>query len=101
MADRDEERMAEAVAAAAAVRHRTSPNPWVGAVLVALDGRSFTGATEPPGGRHAEIVAPDAAGDAARGATVYTPLEPCCHHGRTGPCTDALLAAGVARVVVG
>ena len=93
--------MAEAITAAAAVRHRTSPNPWVGAVVVTADGQSFAGATEPPGGRHAEVVALDVAGDAARGATVYTTLEPCCHHGRTGPCTDALLAAGVTRVVVG
>ncbi len=94
--------MRSAIAAAAGVRARTSPNPWVGAVLLSPDGALLaTGATEPPGGRHAEIVALDAAGDAARGATLVCTLEPCSHHGRTPPCTDAIIAAGVARVVVG
>lgn len=95
--------MAEAVAAAAVVRGRTSPNPWVGAVLVTPDGASFTGATEPPGGRHAEIVAIDAAGDPGdtAGATLYSTLEPCCHQGRTGACTDAIVRAGITRVVIG
>ena len=93
--------MSAAVTAAAAVRARTSPNPWVGAVLLSPDGALVaTGATEPPGGRHAEIVALDAAGDAARGATLVCTLEPCSHHGRTPPCTDAIITAGVARVVV-
>jgi len=81
------------------VRRLTAPNPWVGSV-VALDGVVIgEGATEPPGGRHAEVVALAAAGERARGATVYTTLEPCVHHGRTGPCVDALITAGVARVV--
>lgn len=95
--------MAEAAAAAAVVRGRTSPNPWVGAVLVTPDGASFTGATEPPGGRHAEIVAIDAAGDPGdtAGATLYSTLEPCCHQGRTGACTDAIVRAGITRVVIG
>jgi len=93
--------MAEAIAAAGTVRATTSPNPWVGAVVVTTAGDRFTGATEPPGGRHAEIVALDAAGEQARGATLYTTLEPCRHQGRTGPCTDRIVAAGVARVVVG
>jgi diaminohydroxyphosphoribosylaminopyrimidine deaminase/5-amino-6-(5-phosphoribosylamino)uracil reductase len=93
--------MHRAIANAAGVRATTSPNPWVGAVLVAADGRTFDGATEPPGSRHAEIVALHAAGlDAARGSTVYVTLEPCAHQGRTGPCAEALVAAGVARVVV-
>jgi diaminohydroxyphosphoribosylaminopyrimidine deaminase/5-amino-6-(5-phosphoribosylamino)uracil reductase len=103
VAEQDEARMAEAVAAAATVRARTSPNPWVGAVLVTPDGASFTGATEPPGARHAEIVAIDAAreaGDTA-GATLYATLEPCCHQGRTGACTDAIIRAGITRVVAG
>ncbi len=84
--------MARAVAAAWTARLRTSPNPWVGAVVVCRDGRSFAGATEPPGQRHAERVALDAAAAAGAdvsGATVYSTLEPCSHHGRTGPCTDA------------
>lgn len=89
--------MREAMALASSVRARTSPNPWVGAVL----STGHTGATEAPGGRHAEIVALDQAGGAARGATMWCTLEPCSHHGRTGPCTEAIIAAGVARVVVG
>lgn len=94
--------MTRALAAAATARLRTAPNPWVGAVVVCRDGRAFDGATEPPGQRHAERVALDAAaaaGAEVRGATVFTTLEPCSHHGRTPPCVDALAAAGVARVV--
>jgi diaminohydroxyphosphoribosylaminopyrimidine deaminase / 5-amino-6-(5-phosphoribosylamino)uracil reductase len=100
--DRDEDLavMRRAVQLAESVRSRTAPNPWVGAVVVA-EQRWFEGTTEPPGGAHAEVVALLAAGDAARGATLYTTLEPCVHHGRTPPCTDAVLEAGVARVVVG
>lgn len=97
----DSAAMQEAIELAAAVRATTAPNPWVGCVVEAADGRRFTGATRPPGGPHAEAVALAAAGDAARGATVWTTLEPCSHHGRTPPCADALVAAGVARVVVG
>ncbi len=94
--------MGAAIAAAAAVRSRTSPNPWVGAAVVAANGDLVAvGATEPPGGRHAEIVALQHAGAAARGATLYSTLEPCSHRGRTPPCTDAIIAAGVRRVVVG
>jgi diaminohydroxyphosphoribosylaminopyrimidine deaminase/5-amino-6-(5-phosphoribosylamino)uracil reductase len=91
--------MGRAMELAASVRHSTSPNPWVGAVLVTPSGESFEGATRPPGGPHAERVALSGAGTAARGATLYTTLEPCSHHGRTGPCTDAIIGAGVARVV--
>ena len=75
-----------------------SPNPAVGAVLV-RDGQVVgTGFTRPPGGAHAEVVALQAAGPAARGADLYVTLEPCGHHGRTPPCTDALIAAGVRSV---
>ncbi len=82
-------------------RRRSAPNPWVGCVLVAPDGTVVgEGTTEPPGRRHAEIMALAAAGSRARGATAYTTLEPCSHHGRTPPCTDALVEAGVVRVVV-
>jgi diaminohydroxyphosphoribosylaminopyrimidine deaminase/5-amino-6-(5-phosphoribosylamino)uracil reductase len=97
----DRQNMARAIRAASSARRRTSPNPWVGAVVVATDGTVYEGATEPPGGRHAEVVALDAAGSAARGGVLYSTLEPCCHHGRTPPCTDAILAAGVFRLVVG
>jgi diaminohydroxyphosphoribosylaminopyrimidine deaminase/5-amino-6-(5-phosphoribosylamino)uracil reductase len=102
--DRDQELMRRAIDLAAGVRSITSPNPWVGAVLVTTDESIFEGATEPPGQRHAEVVALDAANAAGAdvvGATMYTTLEPCSHHARTGPCADALIAAGVARVVVG
>ena len=97
--------MQRAVDAAERVRGRTAPNPWVGAVVVPpADGTTpstwFTGATEPPGGPHAVVGALVAAGDRARGGTLYVTLEPCSHHGRTPPCTDAILGAGVARVVV-
>ncbi len=78
----------------------TWPNPSVGCVVV-QDGRVVGRAVTAPGGRpHAEPAALAMAGGAARGATVYVTLEPCCHHGRTPPCTDALIAAGVARVVI-
>ncbi len=97
----DRDLMGRAIANAARVRHITSPNPWVGAVVASTGGSMYDGATRPPGGPHAERVALAAAGDAARGATVYTTLEPCSHTGRTGPCADALIEAGVARVVVG
>jgi len=89
--------MQRAIELAVSVRATTSPNPWVGAVL----STGYEGATRPPGGAHAEVVALEAAGDAARGATLYVTLEPCAHHGRTPPCTEAIVAAGVARVVVG
>ncbi len=97
----DRECMTRAIAAAGAVRCSTSPNPWVGAVVRSPDGRMFEGATEPPGGDHAEVVALRVAGDRAAGATLYVTLEPCSHHGRTPPCVDAVLASGVSRVVVG
>ncbi len=85
------------------VTHRTSPNPWVGAVVVpgTSDGDvCFEGATAPPGGPHAEVVALEAAGEKARASTLYVTLEPCAHQGRTPPCTEAIVASGVARVVV-
>ncbi|NIW24907.1 MAG: bifunctional diaminohydroxyphosphoribosylaminopyrimidine deaminase/5-amino-6-(5-phosphoribosylamino)uracil reductase RibD, partial [Gammaproteobacteria bacterium] len=79
--------------------YTTDPNPRVGCVLVAEDHIVGEGWTAPAGGPHAERMAIDRAGAAARGATVYVTLEPCNHTGRTGPCTDALIAADVARVV--
>ncbi|MEZ4503974.1 MAG: bifunctional diaminohydroxyphosphoribosylaminopyrimidine deaminase/5-amino-6-(5-phosphoribosylamino)uracil reductase RibD [Dehalococcoidia bacterium] len=76
----------------------TAPNPAVGAVLVRDGVVVGRGHTQPPGGPHAEVMALRDAGDAARGATAYVTLEPCAHHGRTPPCTDALIEAGVAAV---
>lgn len=93
--------MRRAIANAATARVRAMPNPWVGAVLIDRYGTVFDGATESPGNRHAERVALDAAGDAAQGATLFTTLEPCSSVGRTGPCTEAIVEAGVQRVVVG
>ena len=77
----------------------TSPNPMVGCVIVsdgAVVGRGFHNWK---GLKHAEILALEEAGDRARGATAYVTLEPCSHTGRTGPCADALIAAGIAKVV--
>jgi diaminohydroxyphosphoribosylaminopyrimidine deaminase/5-amino-6-(5-phosphoribosylamino)uracil reductase len=93
--------MARARALAEGVLGTTSPNPPVGAVVLDPAGRPVgEGATAPPGGPHAEVSALRQAGERARGGTVVVTLEPCAHTGRTGPCTDALLAAGVVRVVV-
>ncbi|MPZ23631.1 MAG: bifunctional diaminohydroxyphosphoribosylaminopyrimidine deaminase/5-amino-6-(5-phosphoribosylamino)uracil reductase RibD [Dehalococcoidia bacterium] len=90
--------MARALDLARARQGATSPNPWVGAVIV-RDGEIVGGgATEPPGGRHAEVIALAQAGDAARGADLYVTLEPCSFQGRTGPCTQAIVDAGIARV---
>ncbi len=97
----DRQCMARAIAAAARSRCVAPPNPWVGAVVRTPDGRTYEGSTERVGGRHAEVVALDAAGADALGATLYVTLEPCAHHGRTPPCADAVVAAGITRVVVG
>lgn len=92
--------MHRALVLAETVRGRTSPNPPVGAVIIDAAGELLgEGATAPAGGPHAEVVALDAAGDRAAGATAVVTLEPCSHTGRTGPCVDALLKAGVVRVL--
>lgn len=93
--------MALAIRASRAVLGATSPNPPVGAVVLDAGGRLVgVGATQPAGGPHAEVVALGRAGERARGGTAVVTLEPCAHTGRTPPCTGALLAAGVTRVVV-
>ena len=97
----DEDHLRTALAHAATARRRVTPRPWVGAVVVAADGTVFGGATDGREGPHAEVVALRRAGDAARGATLYSTLEPCSHHGRTGPCAQALIDAGIARCVIG
>lgn len=96
--------MRRAIGNADDARVRARPNPWVGAVLVCSDGRMFDGATQRPGEAHAEIVALNAAraaGADTTGATLVCTLEPCDHTGRTGPCTEAVVGAGVSTVVVG
>ena len=98
---RDDDLMLRAIAIARAARRHTAPWPAVGCVLVRAGEIVGTGATGPfPTGPHAEVAALHAAGDRARGATAYCTLEPCDHHGNTPPCTEALIEAGVARVVV-
>ncbi|NUS73662.1 MAG: bifunctional diaminohydroxyphosphoribosylaminopyrimidine deaminase/5-amino-6-(5-phosphoribosylamino)uracil reductase RibD [Corynebacteriales bacterium] len=93
--------MREAIALSANGLGRTSPNPPVGCVILDRDGHPVgRGWHKKAGGPHAEIEALADAGDLARGATAMVTLEPCAHQGRTGPCADALIAAGVARVVV-
>jgi diaminohydroxyphosphoribosylaminopyrimidine deaminase/5-amino-6-(5-phosphoribosylamino)uracil reductase len=96
---RDREHMAAALRLAENGLYDTKPNPAVGCVLVKGDLVIGSGWTAPAGGPHAERVALGAAGADARGATAYVTLEPCSHYGRTGPCSKALIEAGVARVV--
>lgn len=91
--------MRRAITLSETARGSTSPNPPVGAVIVdALGEVVGEGATQPPGGPHAEVMALRQAGEHARGATAFVTLEPCAHHGRTPPCAVALIAAGVAAV---
>ena len=101
MTTNDERMMRLAVDTACTARLRSRPNPWVGAVVVAQNGEVFTGATLEPGNAHAEIVALNAAAHHAQDSTLFSTLEPCNHTGRTGPCTQAIIDAGVSRVVVG
>lgn len=96
-------RMGQALAVAATVRRRVAPRPWVGAVVVPAgrpDHAGFVGATDGRTGPHAEVVALAAAGDEARGGTLFVTLEPCSHHGLTPPCAEAVIMAGITRVVV-
>jgi diaminohydroxyphosphoribosylaminopyrimidine deaminase/5-amino-6-(5-phosphoribosylamino)uracil reductase len=100
-AEIDSARMQRALALAQLGWGQTAPNPMVGAVVVVADDAIVgEGHHARYGGDHAEVVALRQAGDRARGATLYVSLEPCAHFGKTPPCTDAIIAAGVARVVV-
>ena len=92
--------LARALKLAAAAAGRAYPKPTVGAV-VAKDGDVIAEGVTEQGGRHGEVVALQAAGSAARGSTLYVTLEPCAHYGTTPPCSDRIIAEGVARVVVG
>lgn len=101
IAKRDRDMMQRCLQLARRASGQTSPNPLVGSVI-ARDGQVVAEGFHPAAGRpHAEIFALQAAGERSRGATVYVNLEPCNHYGRTPPCTEALIAAGVAKVVVG
>ena len=95
----DHRMMARALRLAERAVFTTRPNPMVGCVLVHGDEVVGEGWHQRKGGPHAEVFALQAAGDRAKGATAYVTLEPCAHHGSTGPCADALIAAGVTRVV--
>lgn len=99
ISQRDHDYMARALRLAQRGMYTADPNPRVGCVLVSGDSIVGEGWHERAGGPHAERAALDAAGERARGATAYVTLEPCCHHGRTPPCTEALIAAGIGRVV--
>ena len=95
--------MRRAIAMAETARLRARPNPWVGAVLVCVDGSIHIGATQAPGGAHAEIECLRAAresGHDPRGGHLVVTLEPCSHTGRTGPCTEAIIDAGISEVTV-
>lgn len=101
-ADDDRRWMARCLELARRGEGHTDPNPMVGAVLLGADGALLAeGWHHAVGHAHAEVDALRHLGGAAPGATLYVNLEPCCHHGRTPPCTDAVLRAGVRRVVVG
>lgn len=97
----DTNHMRQALLLAEYGRGKTSPNPMVGAVITGPDGRIVgTGHHEHAGGPHAEIRALEEAGGLSVGGTLYCTLEPCCHRGRTGPCADEIVGAGIKRVVV-
>jgi len=96
------ELMTMAMAAGDKARFLSPPNPWVGALVVSTRGVVVSeGHTQVPGESHAEVSALRRAGDQARGATLVVTLEPCVHVGRTGPCVEAILEAGIAKVIIG
>ena len=97
---RDERHLLRSIELAAEARGHTSPNPLVGAVVVQQGRVIGEGFHTGPGEAHAERVALSACAEDPAGATLYVSLEPCAHHGRTAPCTEAIIEAGIARVVV-
>lgn len=96
----DSAHMARALQLAARGRFGAHPNPMVGCVIVREGSVVGEGWHALAGEAHAEVIALEAAGDAVRGATAYVTLEPCAHQGKTPPCVDALIEAGISRVVV-
>ncbi len=98
----DQQYMQRCIELARKAEGRSSPNPLVGAVVLDQDGAVVGEGFHPKAGQaHAEVFALDAAGDKARGGTIYVNLEPCCHFGKTPPCADRVIASGVKRVVYG
>ena len=97
---RDAPHLQRAIELAGRARGQTSPNPLVGAVIVKAGRVIGEGVTQPPGEAHAERMALSACVEDPSGATLYVSLEPCAHHGRTPPCTEAIMEAGIARVVI-
>ena len=93
--------LSQALALAVNSTTRTSPNPRVGCVIVADGTIVGRGVTRIPGQAHAEVVALTEAGELARGAHMYVTLEPCCHVGRTPPCTEAIRSSGISKVFIG
>jgi diaminohydroxyphosphoribosylaminopyrimidine deaminase / 5-amino-6-(5-phosphoribosylamino)uracil reductase len=100
LTERDTQHLRRAIELAGRVRGQTSPNPMVGAVVVKSGRVIGEGVTQPPGQAHAERMALADCSEDPAGATLYVSLEPCCHHGRTPPCTHAILGAGISRVVI-
>jgi diaminohydroxyphosphoribosylaminopyrimidine deaminase / 5-amino-6-(5-phosphoribosylamino)uracil reductase len=100
MTDEDKKMMERALELAARGEGLAAPNPMVGALIVRGGEVVGEGFHIFEALKHAEVLALEAAGELAKGATLYCNLEPCCHHGRTPPCTDAMIAAGIARAVV-
>src|SRR4030042_1568738 len=90
--------MKQALALAKLALGQVSPNPAVGAVIIKEGEVVGQGYTQPPGSWHAEVMALKQAGEKAGGGAMYVTLEPCCHYGRTPPCTDAIIAAGISEV---
>ena len=101
MKNNDEKMMEIAINAAEGVRCITSPNPWVGCVIVSENGELFEAATYEDGANHAEVIALAKAKSKAHRATMYVTLEPCCHQGKTPPCVEAILSSGIKKVFVG
>jgi diaminohydroxyphosphoribosylaminopyrimidine deaminase/5-amino-6-(5-phosphoribosylamino)uracil reductase len=98
--EHDTRHLMRAIELAGRARGQTSPNPMVGAVIVKGGRVIGEGITQPPGEAHAEREALEACNESPAGATMYVSLEPCCHRGRTPPCTEAILEASIARVVI-
>jgi diaminohydroxyphosphoribosylaminopyrimidine deaminase/5-amino-6-(5-phosphoribosylamino)uracil reductase len=96
------ELMTMAMAAGDKARYLSPPNPWVGALVVSNRGVVLSeGHTQVPGESHAEVDALRRAGELTRGATLVVTLEPCVHVGRTGPCVEAIIEAGIVKVIIG